>query len=157
MTAGAVDLKVVGDRLMLARTAIADLREMAALDEPTFLGERRNAAAAESYLRRAIEALFDTARHLLAKGFGVGGLEYRDVARLAGEHRLVEDSALAIRLLQIAGFRDRLVHDYHDVTAREILAVVKHDLADLEAFAVQLETSAARLASKPVRGTDAST
>jgi len=145
VTAGAVDLKVVGDRLGLARTAIADLREMAALDEPTFLNDRRNAAAAESYLRRAIEALFDTARHLLAKGFGVGGLEYRDVARLAAEHQLVEAGALAARLLQIAGFRNRLVHYYHDVTAREILAVVKHDVADLDAFASQLESAATRL------------
>ena len=155
MTAGAVDLKVVGDRLGLARTAMADLREMAALDEPTFLSERRNAAAAESYLRRAIEALFDTARHLLAKGFGVGGLEYRDVARLAGEHGLVQDATLTARLLLIAGFRNRLVHYYHDVTAKEILAVVKHDLADLETFAAQLEMSAARLASKTDRSPDA--
>ena len=43
-------------------------------------GDRRNPAAAESFLRRAIEALLDAARHLLAKGHGPAGLEYRDVA-----------------------------------------------------------------------------
>ena len=38
-----------------------------------------NAPAAESYLRRALEALMDLGRHILAKGFGRGVAEYKKI------------------------------------------------------------------------------
>lgn len=148
MTRGRVDLKVVADRLGLARSCLADLRDLAAEDQATFSENRRNPAAAESFLRRAIEALFDTARHLLAKAYGIGGLEYREVARLCAERGLVTRSPLALRLLDIAGFRNRLAHYYHNVTAQEIFVVLQRDLTDLEAFADELEQTAARLSSE---------
>jgi hypothetical protein len=69
-----------------------------------FTGDRRNPAAAESLIRRAIEALFDVTRHLLAKGFGLGALEYRQAAELAGQCRLIEDPGLRQRFVQITGF-----------------------------------------------------
>lgn len=59
----------------------------------------------DSLLRRAIEALLDATRHLLAKGFGLGALEYRQAVRLAAEKGLVMDPELQARFLQIAGFR----------------------------------------------------
>ena len=146
MTAGRVNLKIVADRLGLARRYQTDLETMKAMGAEVFASDRRNPAAAESFLRRAIEALFDAARHLLAKGHGLGGLEYRDVARLTRERRLVVDEALASRLVQIAGFRNRLTHYYDEVTPEEIFHVLESDLGDLEAFARELETAATRLA-----------
>ncbi len=69
---------------------------------------RWNVGAADSFLRRALEGLFDTARHLLAKRFGDAGLEYRQVARACAERGLIGDSLLAARFVQMAGFRNRL-------------------------------------------------
>ena len=146
MTAGRVNLKIVADRLGLVRRYHTDLEAMKAMGAEVFASDRRNPAAAESFLRRAIEALFDAARHLLAKGHGLGGLEYRDVARLARERKLVVDEALASRLVQISGFRNRLTHYYDEVTPEEIFHVLESDLGDLEAFARELENAAARLA-----------
>jgi uncharacterized protein YutE (UPF0331/DUF86 family) len=146
MTPGRVNLKVVSDRLDLARRYLADLDTLLAQGAEVFAGDRRNPAAAESFLRRAIEALFDAARHLLAKGHGLAGLEYRDVARLARERGLVTDAALAARLIQIAGFRNRLTHYYDEVTPDELFRVLQVDLGDLDAFARELEAAAARLA-----------
>ena len=87
MTEGAVNLKIVTERLDITLLAIRELRTLPAADLATFTADRRNIWAADALLRRAIEALFDTARHLLAKAHGRGGLEYREVARLADELR----------------------------------------------------------------------
>ena len=144
MTQGQVSLKVVGDRLALARRCIADLEQLAALGRQAFESDRRNPAAADSFLRRAIEALFDAARHLLAKRHGLAGLEYREVARLAAEHGIVTDGPLAARLLEVAGFRNRLAHYYDEVTPAELFDVITADLDDLRAFAREIEAAAGR-------------
>ena len=110
MTPSPVDLKIVGDRLALVRQAVEESRALPATDLASFTADRRNIWAADALLRRAIEALFDTARHILANAHGHGGLEYREVARLALEKGLVPQGRLADRLVTIAGFRNRLTH-----------------------------------------------
>jgi uncharacterized protein YutE (UPF0331/DUF86 family) len=149
VTRGAIDLKVVRDRLEIVSVCLADLRALprGSLDE--FLGDRRNPAAADSLLRRAIEAIFDTARHILAKGFGVGALEYRDVARRTAEHGVIDDKTLQERFVRIAGFRNRLAHHYDDVTPAELFGILSTDLADLEALADALRRGATRLSAPP--------
>jgi uncharacterized protein YutE (UPF0331/DUF86 family) len=150
MTRGQVDLKVVGDRLAIVASCLEDLSCLPASTVEEFRSDRRNPAAAESLIRRAIEALCDTARHLLSRGFGHGALEYREVADLAGRKGLVQDGALRERFIAIAGFRNRLTHFYDRVTTEELRGVLAHDLPDLAALAEELRQAAARLAS----GTD---
>lgn len=148
MTPGPVNLKVVADRLDIVAACLTALRRLPAGSPEEFGADWRNAAAADSALRRAIEALFDTARHLLARGFGVGALEYREVARRAAERGLVRDAGLQQRFVEIAGFRNRLTHFYGDVTAEELRDVVRNDLGDLERLANELREAASRLASR---------
>lgn len=75
----------------------------------------------------------------------MGALEYKEVARLAGEKDLVTDAVLKRRFIEIAGFRNRLTHYYHEVTPAELYAVVAEDIADLEALREELRNAAARL------------
>lgn len=149
MTRAPIDLKIVSDRLALVRQCLDDLRALPASSLEEFIGDRRNAHAADSLLRRSIEALFDTARHLLARGFGLGALEYREVARRSVERGLVGDPALAARFVQIAGFRNRLAHHYENVTPEELFRVLRGDIADLAALASAMEDAASRLSRPP--------
>ena len=146
MTRGPVDLKIVRDRLLLVEQSLDDLRSLPQADLDQFTSDRRHILAADAALRRGLEALFDVARHLLATGLGVGSLEYREVARKAGEHDLVTDPQLATRLMEMAGYRNRLTHHYDDVTPAELFAVISRDLGDIEAVADALRSAAARLA-----------
>jgi uncharacterized protein YutE (UPF0331/DUF86 family) len=145
MTPSIVDLKIVGDRLGIVEAAVRELRALPAADLATFTSDRRNIWASDALLRRAIEALFDTARHVLAKAHGRGGLEYREVARLAAELGLVPPD-LADAMMKIAGFRNRLAHYYDEVTPAELFAVVSARLGELTALAGALRRSAARVA-----------
>jgi len=104
MTPGKVDLKVVGDRLQIVTTCLTDLRGIPRGSIDEFISDRRNPLASDAALRRALEALFDVARHLLAKGKGLAGPEYREVADLAKEHGLIDDPELADRFHAMAGY-----------------------------------------------------
>jgi uncharacterized protein YutE (UPF0331/DUF86 family) len=146
VTQGNVNLKVVHDRLQLIETCLDDLRSIFPLSSfEEFTADRRNAAAAESMLRRAIQSIFDLVRHLVAKAYGRGLLEYRELARLARERGIVQDPRLTDVLEKLAGYRNRLTHFYDEVTDEELFDILRNRLADLEGVARELQRSAIRL------------
>lgn len=144
MTRGEVDLKSVGERLEIVKACLEDLRKLpvGSLDE--FSSDFRNSNAAESLLRRAVQALFDVLRHVLAKRYGRGELEYKKLARLAVEKGLVREPRLREVLSQLAGFRNRLVHYYDEVTSEELYGIIGTKLGDLEQIVEELRVSAAQ-------------
>ena len=146
MTPGHVDLKIVDERLRIVAVSLDDLRALPQTNLAEFTADRRNPLAADAALRRALEALFDTARHLLAKGFGYGSLEYREVAREVVDRGLITDPQLADRLPRMAGYRNRLTHHYDDITPDELFAIVTTHLGDIERAADALRRAAGRLA-----------
>lgn len=147
MTPTGIQLKVVRERLDYAADCISQLRSLPAGTRQEFLSDRRNPLAADALLRRAIEALFDTARHILAKGFGVGKLEYREIARQAVEQGLVSEPATGEAMWKIAGYRNRLIHHYEEVTPDELFGIVDLHLGDLDAIGNELRAAAKRLAA----------
>ncbi len=145
MTRGRIDLKVVHDRLRIAGLDLAALRALPQESLEIFRQDPRTPRAAESHLRRAIQALFDALRHLLAKAHGFGALEYKEIARLAAKQGWIPDPELAANLVLIAGFRNRLVHLYQEVQDDEIYRIVRHHLHDLEHLAEAVREAATRL------------
>ncbi len=125
--------------LSLIQGFLSELRELSQRSEDEFLRDRRNPAAAESYLRRALESVFDIGRHILAKSYGFKDLEYKKIATELGERGVI-DEAYARTLLKMAGYRNRLVHLYQEVTPREIYALLKNHLSDIERFVVEIST-----------------
>jgi uncharacterized protein YutE (UPF0331/DUF86 family) len=148
MTPGTVDLKIVRDRLQLVAQSLADLRSLPQTTFEDFAADRRNILSADAALRRALEALFDIARHLLAKGAGVGSLEYRVVAVKSAEHGIVTDPDMAAKMVEMAGYRNRLTHHYDEITPEELYAILTDDLDDLDELAGELRAAAARLAER---------
>jgi uncharacterized protein YutE (UPF0331/DUF86 family) len=147
VTKSPIDLKIVTGRLELIHRHLEDLRSLPIESLGHFLSDRRNPLAAEALLRRALDALLDTTRHLLAKGHSRAALEYKEAAQLASELGLVQDAELAGRFRELAGYRNRLTQHYADLTPEEIFAIVSGHLDDLEALADELRRAAARLAS----------
>ena len=98
-----------------------------------FLADGRNAAAAESYLRRALEGLLDLTRHILAKGFGQGPAEYKEVAAMSASAGLLGERQAAL-MMQIAGYRNRLVHFYDEVSENELYEICSSQLADVRSL-----------------------
>jgi len=134
MTPGRLSKRVVSDRLAWVERMLREIRVLPLGDREAFFADPRNAWAAESCLRRGLEALFDLGRHILAKGFGLGISEYKEIASGLGDRGvLAREEAALLRVL--AGYRNRLVHFYHEVGPEELYEVCTQRLADLERVA----------------------
>ncbi len=94
-------------------------------------------AAAQSYVRRALEALLDLGRHVLAKGLGKGVLEYKQVA-VALQREGLLDERTGSALVEMAGYRNRLVHFYDEVGAGELYEICTRRLDDVRDVRGQL-------------------
>lgn len=139
MSPGRLDASVIGaklDALMEMLRGIESL-PLASLEELT--ADPRMVAAGESYLRRALEALLDLGRHLLAKGFGIAAVEYKDVPRRLREVGVL-DFTHAELLTRMAGYRNRLVHEYHKVEAAELFTILSEHRADLAVLGEMLRS-----------------
>ena len=82
MTPNRLRAKIIAERSAWISEMITRLRLLPLETLENFQTDRRNPAAAESYLRRALEALFDLGRHILAKGFGQAVSEYKEISRV---------------------------------------------------------------------------
>jgi uncharacterized protein YutE (UPF0331/DUF86 family) len=131
MTPSRLRRDVVAERVAWVRGMISGLRDLPLADELVFTAAPATVAAAESYLRRALEALLDLGRHVLAKGFGLAVVEYKEIAvRLQGCQVLAEDEAALLR--DMAGYRNRMVHFYDEVTAAELFDISARRLGEVE-------------------------
>jgi uncharacterized protein YutE (UPF0331/DUF86 family) len=131
MSPGSIDEKVIAQRARWIREAIASMRELPLADRQVFLGNKHNIAAAESYLRRSLEALFDVGRHILAKGFSYPATEYKEIARGLFEKAILEQDEAEL-LRKMAGYRNRMVHFYHDISPEELLEICLNHTAEIE-------------------------
>jgi uncharacterized protein YutE (UPF0331/DUF86 family) len=111
---GRLDPGVIADRASWIRTMLAGIRSLPLDDFTTFTNDRHKVAAAESYLRRAIESLVDLGRHILAKRFAVAVSEYKAIPPALADAGVLERAQVA-RFVEICGYRNRLVHFYFSI------------------------------------------
>jgi uncharacterized protein YutE (UPF0331/DUF86 family) len=70
MMPGKISKRIVSDRLAWIDRMLREIRSLPLESQSSFMEDSRNIWAAESCLRRALEALFDLGKHIAAKGFG---------------------------------------------------------------------------------------
>lgn len=131
MTPSRINAAVVAERVTWIVTMLTGIRALPLLSLEDFDADPRNAAAAESYLRRALEALLDLGRHVLAKGFGQPAAEYRDIPRYLAERGVI-DGADAQCWLRMAGYRNRMVHFYAEILRVELYEICATKLGDVD-------------------------
>ncbi len=138
MIPGRMSTKVIADRLAWVAAMLGEIRALPLDDAQAFFADRRNVWSAESCLRRALEALLDLGRYILAKGFGHGVTEYKETA-LGLRERGVLQPAEAELMRQMAGYRNRIVHFYHEVSQDELYQICSQHLGDVERVADALK------------------
>ena len=109
---------------------VAEIRALPMDSYEEFSADKRNVWAAESCLRRALEAIFDLGRHILAKSFSQGVTEYKQIASELEKAGVLSQNQASL-LTTLAGYRNRLVHFYQEVTSEELYEICRDDLDDL--------------------------
>ena len=132
-----LNIKLIEDRLGFIIRSIARLKKLSWLDEQDFLKED-NSAIVESYLRRSLEAIFDIGRHIIAKTAGKGIVQYKEIARALSQEGVITGDQ-SEKLILMAGYRNRLVHFYHEISDTELHAILNNNLSDMEDFVKEIK------------------
>ena len=122
--------RIILDRIAWVDRMVEGIQSLPLDSYDRFIADRRNVWAAESCLRRGLEALLDIGRHILAKIFGVGVSEYKEVAKRLGENSVLSKDEVVL-LKTLAGYRNRLVHFYHEIIEEELYKICKNELNDI--------------------------
>jgi uncharacterized protein YutE (UPF0331/DUF86 family) len=131
MSPDKISQRIVSYRMDWIERMIGEVRLLPLEDSNRFIADRRNVWSAESCLRRALEGLMDLGRHILAKGFARAVSEYKEIANGLHEFEVLDrEEAEIFRIL--AGYRNRMVHFYHEISWEELYSICSKELGDVE-------------------------
>jgi uncharacterized protein YutE (UPF0331/DUF86 family) len=131
VTPSLIRARVVLEKSAWIRAALDAIRALPVNSIDEFKSDSRNPSSAESYLRRGLEALLDLGRHILAKGFGRGVVQYKEIPAALSECGVI-DANDALLMTDLAGYRNRLVHFYDEVSHDELYDICTRQLGDVE-------------------------
>lgn len=123
--------------LRYIENCLNELKPFSKMSLEEFLSDKKNPPFVESYLRRALEAIFDIGRHILSKTYGYKEIEYKSIAKGLGEKGIISKELSDI-LYSMAGYRNRMVHFYREVTPQELYQIVINNLNDFERFSKEI-------------------
>ncbi|MDI1472636.1 MAG: DUF86 domain-containing protein [Thermodesulfovibrio sp.] len=132
-----MNIKRIADLIGFIEECLNELRTFHGISQEEFFSDKRNPAYVESYLRRALEAVFDIGRHILTKTYGFKELEYKKIAKELGNRGVVTEE-LSDKLFMMAGYRNRMVHFYSEITPLELFQIFNNNLGDIEEFLRQI-------------------
>ncbi len=128
-----VRVEFIEDRLAQIRTSSARLMKMQKLTKDQFIANPDYYALAEHHLRRTLESMFDIGRHIIAKkGFGKPEI-YSHIFELLGQNGIISPE-FSKQIKGMAGYRNRLVHEYFHITSEELYNLINTRLEDFEQF-----------------------
>ena len=138
MTPTYIARRVIVECLSVLDRMLRQIQRLPLHDEGSFFADSRNVHTAESCLRRALESLFDIGRHILSKGFGLPAGTYRDVAKLLAEQGVLDEEEEELPR-QMAGYRNRLIHRYHEDSDAELYRTCVERFGDLTTVRVAFQ------------------
>lgn len=121
-------------RLQLLAGYLADLEQMQPEEPERYLADTVLRRALERTLQLALEASLDIGHAVIALARFRSPTDYRDTFAVLGEAGVI-DARLALRLQDMAGFRNLLVHEYTRLDDRRVYEIIKSSLPDLAAYA----------------------
>lgn len=113
--------------------ALERLEDLGRLPEAEFIADPHKVGSAKYSLIVAIEGAVDLCNHVIAKNGFRTPEDYADTFRVM-EERGAFDAEFTASLIQMARFRNRLVHIYWDIDDAELYRIVKTRLGDVRRF-----------------------
>lgn len=114
-------------------SALERLEDLKRLSEKEFLSDTHKVGSAKYNLIVAIEGAVDICNHIISKNGFRTPEDYADTFRVMLE-RGAFDAEFTKTLIQMARFRNRLVHIYWDIDDVEMYKIVRSHLDDIRKF-----------------------
>ena len=113
--------------------SIGMLEDLGRLPENEFLSDKHKIASAKYSFLVAIEGAIDLCNHIIAKNALRVPEDYADAFRVLAEHGAFGPE-FTTTLVQMARFRNRLVHIYWEVDSHELYGYLRDRLQDIRKF-----------------------
>jgi uncharacterized protein YutE (UPF0331/DUF86 family) len=139
MTKVPISKTKIETKLAIIREALTELEQLAKIEKDQFLSDKKNFAIAEHYLRRTLEAVFDIAGHIISRypmSPGKRPTTYKDLAISLAEKNIVDDDFGKNILTKMAGYRNRMVHFYDEITSEEMYQILQEKLTEIDRYAI---------------------
>lgn len=114
-------------------TSLERLEELKRLPKDVFLSDPHKIGSAKYNFIVAIEGIIDLCNHIIAKNAYRTPEDYADTFRVMAE-RGAFDAEFTNTLIQMARFRNRLVHIYWEVDNNELYHLIQSRLQDMRDF-----------------------
>lgn len=114
-------------------SAIQRLEDLRKLSEEEFAADPHKVASAKYNLIVAIEGAVDLSNHIISKNGFRTPEDYADTFRVM-EEKGVFDAEFTNSIIQMARFRNRLVHIYWGIDDAEIYRIIQTRLQDIKQF-----------------------
>jgi len=125
--------EVIENRIKKLQNYLEKLFELKTTNKNEFISDFRNSNSAKYLLQVSIECCLDIANHINASEKFRSPDDYADSFRVLNEQKIVSDS-LIDRLIEMAKFRNRIVHVYWEVDEDLIYDIIQNYLNDFELF-----------------------
>jgi len=113
--------------------AVERLEDLKKLSKEDFLSDPHKIGSAKYSFIVAIEGMIDLCNHIIAKNGYRTPEDYADSFRVLAEKGAFNEE-YTNTLIQMARFRNRLVHIYWDVSDNEIYRIIQTHLQDIQDF-----------------------
>ncbi|MCK9419491.1 MAG: DUF86 domain-containing protein [Nitrospirae bacterium] len=114
-------------------TALERLEELKHLPKEAFLSDPHKIGSAKYSFIVAIEGTIDLANHVIAKNAFRTPEDYADTFKVLSERGAI-DAEFTKTLMQMARFRNRLVHIYWEVDNEELYRLIHSHADDVRQF-----------------------
>lgn len=130
---GHLDKELLRRKLEYLREYLNKLKEFSSMEEVVFLADHHNYGLAEHYLQQSIEVILDVCRHIVI------ALELKTPEDSRALFGLLADagvipSEFAQKNANMAGFRNRMVHEYADIDHKKVYSYLVNYFSELENF-----------------------
>ncbi len=113
--------------------ALTNLEDLQKLSKEAFMADVHKIGSAKYSLIVAIEGAVDLCNHIIAKNGLRTAEDYADTFKVMNEQKAF-DQEFTNLLIQMARFRNRLVHIYWDIDDQELFRIIQVRLGDIKRF-----------------------
>ncbi|TYO93793.1 type VII toxin-antitoxin system HepT family RNase toxin [Desulfallas thermosapovorans] len=128
-----VDKEVVQHKISVIEDNLAKLEILAQLSPEEFLDKFYYVESAKHLIQVSIEAMLDIAHHVIARERFRTPKTYAEALLILVEQGILPQKKEPV-FLQMAKFRNRVVHLYHDVDDKEVYQILIRNLDDFRTF-----------------------
>jgi uncharacterized protein YutE (UPF0331/DUF86 family) len=126
--------EVLQTRISYIEDSLKSLERFRGVPYEEFHSNSDNFRIAFYDLHRALEAVMDIGSHILSRIPGARPTSYKDIPHLLEKHKIIPADFAAKSLTKMAGYRNRMVHFYGEISEKEIYMIIQEELQDFFKF-----------------------